>query len=133
MIATDRLPDAPGAALRRGRVCRLLLWWSRPSLSSCHRCVPTCTHCCITVMTMSTCVRHMVAASRCSGCCWGRMVSPHHQQVGTSNLLMHDVARVMKVVGSIGSSANHRQMESRSISSVATWSKAVKDFKDKKI
>jgi hypothetical protein len=34
------------------------------------------------------------------------MVNPHHRQAETSNLLMHDDVRVMKIVRSIGSAVN---------------------------
>jgi hypothetical protein len=53
-------------------------------------------------------------------------MSHHHRLAGTSNLLVHDDARAMKAIGSIGSAVK------RSISPGATWSKAAKDFDDQK-
>jgi hypothetical protein len=68
--------------------------------------VPTCTRYCSAVRTLSTCARHTVVTSRCSGRCWRRTASPHRRQAGTSNLLMHDDARATKAARSIGYVAN---------------------------
>jgi hypothetical protein len=71
-------------------------------LSSCWQCAPTCTHCCSAVRALSTGARLTTATLRCFMRYWQRMVSPHHRQVGTSNLLLHDDVRVMKAARSIG-------------------------------
>jgi hypothetical protein len=55
------------------------------------------------VRILSTDARHTIATLRCSR---RRMMSPHHRQAGTFNLLMHDDVRVTKVTGSIGSPMN---------------------------
>jgi hypothetical protein len=93
----------PGAALWRSNLHCLLLRWSRPSLSSHRRHVPTYMHYCSAVRTPSTGARHTVGTSRCCGRCWWRTTSPHHWQAGTFNLLMHDDMRATKAIGSIGS------------------------------
>jgi hypothetical protein len=101
----------PGVTLWHGHARRLLLWWSRPSLSSRRRRVPTCMPCYNAVRTLSTDTRHMVATLRCSGRWWWRTVSPHHRLAGTSNLLVHDDVRATKTVGSPRGWRSRRQQK----------------------
>jgi hypothetical protein len=78
--------------------------------------------------------RRTVATSRCSMRCERRTTSPHRQQAGTSNLLLHDresdeCRRINRIRGETGA---RPPVESRSISPGAARSKAAEDFEDRK-
>jgi hypothetical protein len=57
-------------------------------------------------------------------------MSPHHRQVGTSNLLLHDDVRATKAAGSIGSTAKQGCSPWRNEIDLteATRSQAAEDF-----
>jgi hypothetical protein len=93
MIAKDRLADveAGGQTATSGG----------PTFSRRRAAVRSCT-------TRATAMVEaiVVRAMQCSGCFWRRTVRPHRRQAGTSNLLIYDDVRAMKVIRSIGSTVN---------------------------
>jgi hypothetical protein len=63
------------------------------------------THRCSAVRAPGTGSRRTISTSRYSARCWQRTTSPHRQQAGTFNLLLHDDVRATKAARSIGSAA----------------------------
>jgi hypothetical protein len=114
-VARDRLPNIEaggqtggppgGATAPRTEAGGQTTTPGGPTASRRRAAAQPCTPPAVAVVEAVVMARRTTANSRCSMRCEQRTTSPHHRQVGTSNLLLHDDARATNAAGSIGSTA----------------------------